>query len=1082
MSKSGCQLLEFGSKAPSINKLMGYLADGDSVGVTGVFGSAIAYLTALIRKRLRRHIVVVANGPAEIERIVSDITTVSGASVYSFPEWETLPGEEVEPHPDIIGERFLVLLKLLEGEGALEKPAPGRGEPLIIVASFRSLSQKILKPKAFVSATLTVKRGQDLAVDGLVQYLEGGGYRRVDMVEEKGEYCVRGGIVDLFPPMRDYPLRLEFFGDEVETIRKFHTQNQRTISELKDVSITPASESKLINTHKKKLGSLLDYLSEDTIFAVHEPAEGLQEFKESELHREFFIPPNDVASMLEARQTIFLSLLPDDSVRHLVKRSLALNFQTTEPYRSLSFEGELGADLERRIFTHLGNWMREGMNLVVFCNNVGEKKRLLELLKERGVRLAAGSGIFIGRLSEGFIFSEGRVVLLTDQEIFGRYKLRRRRVRFKGTTGVREFSELRPGDFVVHVRHGIGLYRGIKKLHKEGVQRDFLCIEYQDKAKLYVPLDQANLLERYVGLSKTAPHLDRLGGKRWQTVRVAAQRAIFDFAAELLELQAMRKSKQGYTYPSDTDWQREFEQAFIYDETPDQAAAIEDVKRDMESPHPMERLICGDVGYGKTEVAMRAAFKTVMAGKQVAVLVPTTILAQQHLQTFSDRFADYPVCIEMLSRFRTERQQGLVVEGLKKGTVDIVIGTHRLIQPDLSFKDLGLVIIDEEQRFGVRHKEQLKRLRMTVDVLSLTATPIPRTLYMSMAGIRDMSTINTPPEDRLSIETVVCEYDGSVIRDAIRREIGRQGQVYFVHNRVETIDRVKEKLERLVPEATFAVGHGQMADVELEEVMRSFVEGKIDVLVCTTIIESGLDIPNVNTIIIDRADRFGLAGLYQLRGRVGRYRHRAYAYCLYPKGMALFDDARRRLKAIMDHTSLGSGFKIALRDLEIRGAGNILGAEQHGHIAAIGFDLYCKLLRRTIASLKGKEVKGVEQIEIQLPFVSELPRSYIPADSQRIDLYKRLGDITSYEDIEEIADELRDRFGPLPEQARLLLEVFRIKLSARDRSMTSVQIYDDKIIAVRNGDEIRPGGRYPRMTKRKPLEIAGEIRERIESL
>ena len=589
-------------------------------------------------------------------------------------------------------------------------------------------------------------------------------------------------------------------------------------------------------------------------------------------------------------------------------------------------------------------------------------------------------------------------------------------------------------------------------------------------------------MERFVSFGKNPPMLDKLGGGRWQNVRLAAQRAIFDYAAEILQLQAARQSKEGYAFPPDTAWQQEFERAFIYNETPDQASAIEDVKHDMERPHPMDRLVCGDVGYGKTEVAIRAAFKTVMDGKQVAILVPTTVLAQQHLNTFSDRCADYPVSVEMLSRFRTQREQQRVIEGLRQGTIDIVIGTHRLIQPDVVFKDLGLVIIDEEQRFGVQHKEKFKKLRLVVDVLTMTATPIPRTLYMSLAGIRDMSTITTPPEDRLAVETVVNEYDEELMRTAIRRELTREGQVYVVHNFVESIEHVRETIERLVPEASIAVGHGQMADDELEEVMRQFVEGKIDVLVCTTIIESGLDIPNANTIIIDHAERFGLADLYQLRGRVGRYRRRAYAYMLYPRGMGLVDDARKRLKAILEHTNLGSGFKIALRDLEIRGAGNILGHEQHGHIAAIGFDLYCKLLKRSIDTLKGKETGGIEDVEVNLPFAAEVPGSYVPAEDQRIDLYKRMGEIRTEKDIGEIAGEMEDRFGALPEETVLLLEMCRLKLTAREKGIRSVSIQEDKIVAVRHGEEIRPGGRYPRHTKRKALDAVREIREKIGKL
>jgi transcription-repair coupling factor (superfamily II helicase) len=1075
-------LLRAASRSPAFTGIVNQMSEGRSISVSGIYGPSLVYLLDVLRVRLGKPFIVVTCGNAEAERIASDMETIAG-DVYGFPPWETLPDENTEPHADIVGERFLLLQRLLEERNVPEKcVSQGEKKPLIIVTQFRSFAQRIAPPEMLASTFMGLRCGMPLAVDTLVHYLQQGGYRRVDMVEEKGEYCVRGGLVDLFPPIADYPLRLEFFGDEIETIRSFHTQTQRSIAELSEAAVTPFSELGLIIDHRGELGSLIDYLPSDAVIAVHEPAEGLKRLRDAGLHGDFFLSPEEVEASFTARQSLYLSLVPEGPVKRSRKRAIELDFESLETYRSTALGRELGTDLQKRVFGHLRDWAAKKMDIVIFCNNVGEKTRLQDLLEGQKIRLTEASGIFIGRFSEGFVFREGRLVVLTDGDIFGRYKVRRPRRRFKGTLAIREFSELRQGDFVVHVRYGIGIYRGVKRIVKESEEREFLCIEYQDEAKLYVPLEQACLVERYIGLGKSAPHLDRLGGKRWQDVRKAAQRAIFDFAAELLELQAARSFLHGYAYSADTDWQREFEQAFVYEETPDQDAAISDVKHDMERPQPMDRLICGDVGYGKTEVAMRAAFKAVMGGKQVAVLVPTTVLAQQHLQTFSERIADYPLRIEMLSRFRTLKEQRLVLKGLREGSVDIVIGTHRLTQPDVRFKDLGLMIIDEEQRFGVRHKERLKRLRMTVDVLTLTATPIPRTLYMSMTGIRDMSTISTPPEDRLAIETVVSEYSVALIREAIRREINRQGQVYYVHNFVETIERVKERLEGIVPEATYAVAHGQMADDELEEVMRTFVEGKVDVLVCTTIIESGLDIPNANTIIIDRADRFGLADLYQLRGRVGRYKHRAYSYFLYSRGMGLVRDARKRLKAIMEHSSLGSGFKLALRDLEIRGAGNILGVEQHGHVTAIGFDLYCKLLKRSVASLTGKEVKGIEDIEVRFPFTEEIPAEYIPAVGQRIDIYKRLGEITTLGDVDEIAGELRDRFGEMPEAAKLVLETFRLKLATRDRGIHSVHLSGGKIIAVRAGAEIRPGGRYPRVHYESPLEAVRQVREALEKL
>jgi len=1073
-------LLARGMEAESLAKLVDRLGRSESLAVSGVFGSSLAFLLALVRKRLEKPFVLVTRGAREAEEVVGDLETLGGGDVYHFPAWETLPEEAVEPHQDILGDRFLVLESLLaqKAKGGNHNAIP----PSIIVTTPSALAQRVVMPESLAGEMKHLSRGAHLSLEDLAEYLEKGGYRRVEMVEEKGEYCTRGGIVDLFPPASEYPVRLEFSGDEVATLRTFHTQTQRTISELDTATVAPFSELSLLARFRAKLGSLFDYLPPGAPIALHEPGESIGALESAARGGDYFLSHEDISNLLSGRHTLLLSLLPGE--KHRAKRMgrIELEFQSIEQYRALALGSELGSEWQKRIFDSIEGWLGEGMQLSLFCNNAGEARRLHELLNERGIRLPEGSRVCTGRLSSGFIFREGKIVVLTDSELFGRYRMQRPRRRFKGTAEVREFSELKPGDYAVHVQHGIGIYRGISRLMKDGAEREFLCIEYQEKAKLYVPLEQASLVERYIGLGGGAPTIDRLGGARWQSVRVAAQKAIFDYAAEILELQAARSLKPGHAFPADTAWQKEFEDAFIYEETPDQISAIEDVKHDMERPHPMDRLVCGDVGYGKTEVAIRAAFRAVTDGKQVAVLVPTTILARQHLQTFSDRFADYPVHIEMLSRFRTAREQESVLEGLRSGGVDIVIGTHRLLQPDVAFKDLGLVVIDEEQRFGVAHKEVLKKLRLTVDVLTMTATPIPRTLYMSLAGIRDMSTINTPPEDRLAIETAVAEYDEELVRKAILREIGREGQVYFLHNRVETIERIKENLEKLVPEATYAVGHGQMAGEELEEAMRQFVEGKVDVLVCTTIIESGLDIPNANTLIIDNVERFGLADLYQLRGRVGRYKRRAYAYLLYRGDAVLRDDVRKRLKAIMEHSSLGSGFKIALRDLEIRGSGNILGSEQHGHVAAIGFDLYCKLLRRSIESLKGREVKGIEDIELNLPFATDIPSSYVPSEAQRIDLYKRLGEITSEEEIEEIASELRDRFGPVPEPAMLLFGMYRLKLTARDRGIRSVGLHEDKIVAVRRGEEIRPDGRYPRVTKKNPREMLREIREKIKML
>ena len=657
------------------------------------------------------------------------------------------------------------------------------------------------------------------------------------------------------------------------------------------------------------------------------------------------------------------------------------------------------------------------------------------------------------------------------------------------------------GDLVVHLQHGIGKYLGLKNLPAAaGTQHgtrntehaaECLVLEYapsdstQASPKLYVPVTEAHLVSKYVGAGKIRPPLNTLGGTRWQKAKEHAERAVRDVAADLLSIQAARESQEGHSFKLDTPWQREFEGAFIFEETPDQLRAIQETKTDMERPKPMDRLICGDVGFGKTEVAIRAAFKAVMDGRQVAVLVPTTVLAQQHFNTFRERMADYPVRIELLSRFRTRRQQESTVSDLAAGAVDIVIGTHRLIQSDVVFKDLGLVVIDEEQRFGVMHKERFKLLRKLVDVLTLSATPIPRTLYLALTGARDMSSIQTPPHDRLPVETIVTEYDERAIRDAIQRELQRGGQVFFLHNRVMTIHTMEQKLRALVPQARIVVGHGQMNADDLEEVMTQFINGEADVLLSTTIIESGLDIPNANTIIIDRADRFGLSDLYQLRGRVGRYKHQAYAYLLLPRHARLLTDVRKRISAIKQYSTLGSGFKIAMRDLEIRGAGNLLGSEQSGHITAVGFELYCQLLKQSVAAQKGEKVKPRVEVQVRLDFLGDaatLPENYATEPQHRIEIYRKVAQATDKPALETLQKELRDRFGPLPPPVELLLLVAELKILASERSLTVMEVKEDKLMLTRHGDFITLSGKFPRLTKKDAKGRLKEIKKLLLAL
>ncbi|MDB6039029.1 MAG: mfd, partial [Verrucomicrobiales bacterium] len=760
----------------------------------------------------------------------------------------------------------------------------------------------------------------------------------------------------------------------------------------------------------------------------------------------------------------------------------------------------------------------------------------------------------------GFISQEAKLVVVTDAEVFGRYTVHRpRRLKSPHAVAARsaldiDFTDLQPGDFVVHLQHGIGRYVGLQMIpagkgRKAGAdvsetsEQECLVIEYaasdtdQSPPRLYVPVTESHLVSKYVGTGKARPLLNKLGGVRWAKAKAEAEVAVRDLASEFLAIQAARESQPGHAYSEDTPWQREFESAFLYEETPDQDRSINETKKDMESTRPMDRLICGDVGYGKTEVAIRAAFKAVMGGKQVALLVPTTILAQQHFNTFRERMADYPVRVEQLSRFRTKTEQTRIVGQLAEGAIDIVVGTHRLIQNDVVFKDLGLVVIDEEQRFGVMHKEKFKLLRRMVDVLTLSATPIPRTLYLALTGARDMSTIETPPQDRLPVETVVSQFDERLVRDAIRRELNREGQVYYLHNRVSDIQAVASRIKTLVPDARIIVGHGQMDSDELEEVMASFINGEADVLVSTTIIESGIDIPNANTIIIDRADRFGLSDLYQLRGRVGRYKHQAYAYLLLPKHAALLSDVRKRISAIKQYSSLGSGFKIAMRDLEIRGAGNLLGSQQSGHITAVGFDLYCQLLKQSISSLKGEKVKPRVDVQLRIDFLmmnpgedvpieapapvkkvddfpdiqiardvatysgkkssasrkeepekpirrasAFVPLTYVSESHHRIEIYRKLAQANDKGAVDQLRREIQDRFGKVPASVELLLEVTALKMLASERGVTQIETRGEKLMLTRNNDFIMLNGKFPRLMKKEPKARLGEIKRMLLAL
>ena len=1154
------------------------LENGGVLTCDGVSRSAQPFFAALLNKILpHRPIVVVTDNLKTQENFQQDLETWLGTPPLFYPPWDVLPHEGKLPHADTISDRLQTLVALNQNfseGGAPRRPnfqglvelAPPKVP--IVVTSVTALLQKTFAPDDLKNNTRTLSCGDKINPLDLIEWLEDQGYEPEAQVTRKGEIALRGGILDVWPLTSPWPARLEFFGDELESLRHFDPLTQISREEISSITLPPGGELGIIRSRIQNsefrsqkptgLATLLDHLPPETIYLLCEPEQCSLRADEYALqipaNDPFFISWTDFLARLNKGGFASVELTEEAGVEESnpqsatpINREHATKvgvrnpqFQNLDAFRPL---GERAPELpvaeaqRREFFNQLHRWFRQDYAVHVFCNNAGERQRFDEIWQELGLAespkpevqsptsnapeqpwaLSVGRWTHIGNLSRGFICDEAKVVVVTDAEIFGRYKIQRpRRLKSPHALASRsaldiDFTELEEGDLVVHLQYGIGKYLGLKNLPattgKSEIRNpkseiECLIIEYaprnpgDEPPKLYVPVTEAHLVSKYVGVGKARPPLNPLGGTRWNKAKAQAERAVRDVAAELLQIQAARESRPGHAFPPDVPWQREFEGAFIFEETPDQLRAIEETKADMERPKPMDRLICGDVGFGKTDVAIRAAFKAVMGGKQVAMLVPTTVLAQQHFNTFRERMADYPMRIELLSRFRTHRAQQRVVKDLANGAVDIVIGTHRLIQNDIAFKDLGLVVIDEEQRFGVLHKEKFKRLRTLVDVLTLSATPIPRTLYLALTGARDMSTIQTPPHDRLPVETIVLQYDERVIRDAIQRELNRGGQVFFLHNRVMTIELMRSKLQMLVPRARVVVGHGQMESDELEEVMTKFVNGEADVLLSTSIIESGLDIPNANTIIIDRADRFGLSDLYQLRGRVGRYKHQAYAYLLLPRHATLLTDVRKRISAIRQYSTLGSGFKIAMRDLEIRGAGNLLGAEQSGHITAVGFELYCQLLKQSISALKGEKVRPRVEVGVKLDFLemtisgenrrwgeatdepssgsrvrsphqAGLPHNYVVEPQHRIDIYRKLAQANEKSALDNLQKELRDRFGPLPSAVELLLQVAELKILAADKSVTAIEVKDDKLMLTRQGDFITLGGKFPRLTKKQ---------------
>ena len=987
------------------------------VEIVGPWGSSKTLVAAQAAAGLGAPLLYVTAGRVDAESAHDDLVTFAGEErSLLFPAWEVLPTDAMAPADDIVAERMNTLKQLA---AALEQ-----GEVRHVVAPVRALLQRVIPRQRLVGQTLTLAVGEEHDFEALLGKLIQMGYVRELMVEQRGEMSVRGGIFDVFPISSELPYRLEFFGDEIESIRRFEPETQRSIGQVESVQILPRSEKALLASEGDAAGSLADYVPGNTVVAFDEPNAIRDEAAAVEAQAgesRFLARWRDVLGGLAGLARLSLAQVAHGRARGATRLTASMGSIT-------GWAGNTGG-----FWDQLQRWDAEGYTVQLLCNNTGERRRLLELLEEQGYDLTRDAfdlRVGLGRLRAGFVSRPDKLAVLSEREMFGRRYVRRVRRRFEAGTVITAFRDLKAGDYVVHVDHGIGRYVGLRRF--SGKAGDFLAIQYAGGDTLYVPVTHIDLRQKYVAAEGAAPKVDKLGGATWRRKKARVKKAVRDMTAELVQLYAAREARDGYAFSTDTPWQAEFEDAFEYEETPDQARAIVDVKRDMEALKPMDRLICGDVGFGKTEVALRAAFKVVMDGKQVAVLVPTTVLAQQHFATFSERMADYPIRVEMLSRFRSPKEQQATVEQLKSGEVDIIIGTHRLISKDIAFKDLGLLVIDEEQRFGVAQKEKLRQLRTTVDILTMTATPIPRTLHFSLMGARDMSLINTAPHDRLPTHTCIETFDEGLIQEAVERELRRQGQVFFLHNRVQTILPVADFVQKLVPTARVAVAHGQMHERDLAEVMQAFVRKEIDVLVCTTIIGSGLDIPNANTIIVNRGHQFGLAELYQLRGRVGRYKHRAFAYLLIPGDRALSEEAQRRLKAIEEFSTLGSGFRLAMRDLEIRGCGNILGAQQSGHIATVGYDTYAQLIQEAVAELRGEPVKRRVLPPFEVAVDAFIPEEYVPSEAQKITLYKRIAGLSSVEDVREMHEELTDRFGRPPNPVRRLLDVMRVRARAAE--------------------------------------------------
>ena len=1032
---------------PVVRQLPDLLRAQGEARLRGAAGSGGALIAAWLAESVRTPALIVCPGQDEAEEVAEDLNLFRPGSACCFPALEVLPGDEEEPNEAILRARLAVLRFLSFGEA--EEAAddfldvlypPPSPDTRVVVAPIYALMQPTRTVEGLRRGARNVSVGEPTGPGEIVTWLVDRDYVSVPQVRVPGQYCLRGGILDVYSHGALEPVRVEFFGDEVDSIRKFDPDTQRSTGRVERCQLTvsehPGAEE------EQDRGSLLDYFEPDCAAAIVQP--------ERTWHR---------CEVMHGQAPSHHGLRGLDELRPELDGHpcliLGLDEEADAPRAPVRPKDSYGPDLDSML-AELARICGDYRDVILYCIRPAEADRFRALLRDREFEQRDEIELEIGRLNHGVFCEEAGLALIPHHRLFGRYRQRRVVRHAREGRPIESAEKLQPGDLVVHVNHGIGRFVGTRFIERAGRRREHLQIEFAEGTHVHVPCDRIEMVHRYIGVGGREPDLSRIRSSAWTRARERTEEAVEDLAAELLELQALRETQRGIAFPEDGDWQRQFEAEFPYEETEDQLSAIEDVKRDMQTPRPMDRLLCGDVGYGKTEVAMRAAFKAVMGGRQVAMLVPTTVLAQQHYRTFSERMADYPVRVEMLSRFRTGAETREVLEGMSDGTVDIIIGTHRLVQDDVAFKDLGLLIIDEEQRFGVEHKEKLKQARATIDVLTMTATPIPRTLHMSLMGLREISALQTPPRDRQAIQTQVREFDPDLLRHAILRELNREGQVFVIHNRVQTIRKFAERVQGLVPEATVAVAHGQMRERELAENMDLFTEGAVDVLVSTTIIENGLDIPNANTIILHRADLLGLAEMHQLRGRVGRYVHKAYAYFFKPRSRPVTPEAEKRLETIRRYSDLGAGFDIALRDLEIRGAGNILGPDQSGHIAAVGYSLYCRLLTRAAARLKGKEVKEPPSATLNIGLDAFLSDDYVPAPRQRMEMYRRVHRCTDLNAVDEVREAMRDRFGDPPAEAENLLLEAELRILAEEAGVDSVQLRDGRLhLGVKDAEALK---------------------------